>query len=67
MTFDTIIRDGPVATASDTFACDVGISGGRIAALGRGLGEYVAGYLESQRAGLLAPLKAESTSARPAG
>src|ERR1700741_2914341 len=34
MTYDTIIRGGTVATASDTFACDVGISGGRVAALG---------------------------------
>ena len=39
MTFDTIIRGGTVATASDTFRCDVGISGGRIAALGENLGE----------------------------
>ena len=38
MTFDTIIRGGTVATASDTFACDVGISGGRTAALGHDLG-----------------------------
>jgi dihydropyrimidinase len=38
MTFDTIIRGGTVATASDTFACDVGISGGKIAALGADLG-----------------------------
>ena len=38
MAFDTIIRGGTVATASDTFACDVGISGGRIAALGADLG-----------------------------
>lgn len=36
--FDTIIRSGTVATASDTFACDVGIRGGRIAALGDDLG-----------------------------
>lgn len=36
--FDTIIRGGTVATASDTFACDVGIRGGRIAALGEDLG-----------------------------
>ena len=34
MTLDTIIRGGTVATASDTFRCDVGISAGRIAALG---------------------------------
>ena len=39
MTFDTIIRGGTVATASDTFACDVGIRGGRIAALGDDLGD----------------------------
>ncbi|WP_407180936.1 dihydropyrimidinase [Bradyrhizobium sp. STM 3562] len=39
MTFDTIIRGGTVATASDTFACDVGIRDGRIAALGRDLGD----------------------------
>jgi dihydropyrimidinase len=32
--FDTVIRDARVATASDTFRCDVGIRGGRIAALG---------------------------------
>ena len=38
MAFDTIIRGGTVATASDTFTCDVGIAGGRIAALGADLG-----------------------------
>src|SRR5437870_5092547 len=38
MAFDTIIRGGTVATASDTFACDVGIRGGQIAALGDNLG-----------------------------
>src|SRR6185312_7349488 len=37
--FDTIIRGGTIATASDTFRCDVGIRGGRIAALGEILGE----------------------------
>ncbi|WP_024510793.1 dihydropyrimidinase [Bradyrhizobium sp. ARR65] len=39
MTFDTIIRGGTVATASDTFACDVGIRNGRVAALGHDLGD----------------------------
>ena len=39
MRFDTIIRGGTVATASDTFACDVGIRAGRIAALGADLGD----------------------------
>ena len=32
--FDLVIKGGTVATASDTFACDVGISNGCIAALG---------------------------------
>jgi dihydropyrimidinase len=39
MAFDTIIQGGTVATASDTFACDVGIADGRIAALGHDLGD----------------------------
>jgi len=38
MHYDTIIRGGTVATASDRFACDVGIRDGRIAALGDDLG-----------------------------
>jgi dihydropyrimidinase len=37
--FDTIIRDGRIATASDVFSCDIGIRAGRIAALGHDLGE----------------------------
>jgi dihydropyrimidinase len=36
--FDTIIRGGTVATAADTFSCDIAIKDGRIAALGNGLG-----------------------------
>ena len=35
---DTIIRGGRVATASDTVACDVGVRGGKIVALGEDLG-----------------------------
>jgi len=35
---DSIIRGGRVATASDTVACDVGIRGGKIVALGEDLG-----------------------------
>ena len=38
MTYDTIIRGGTIATASDTFSCDVGISGGKITTLGANLG-----------------------------
>ena len=39
MNFDTIIRGGTIATASDTFTCDIGITSGRIAALGDDLGD----------------------------
>jgi dihydropyrimidinase len=35
--FDTVIRGGTVATAADTFRCDVGIRGGKVAALGERL------------------------------
>jgi dihydropyrimidinase len=34
---DLVLRNARVATASDTFACDIGIRGGRIALLGEGL------------------------------
>jgi dihydropyrimidinase len=37
MSFDLVIRNARVATASDTFDCDVGIRGGRIAQLGADL------------------------------
>src|SRR3954462_5258370 len=37
-TFDLIVRGGTVATASDTFSCDVGVRAGRITALGHELG-----------------------------
>ncbi len=37
--FETIIRGGTVATAADTFSCDVGMRDGRIAALGHDLGD----------------------------
>lgn len=39
MRFDTVIRNGTVVTASDTFVSDVGIKDGRIAALALGLTE----------------------------
>jgi dihydropyrimidinase len=35
--FDLTIRKGTVVTAADTFACDVGVKGGKIAALAKGL------------------------------
>lgn len=39
--FDCVIRGGTVATASDTFKADIGITQGRIAALGTTLGRGV--------------------------
>ena len=35
--FDLVVRNARVATAADVFACDIGISDGRITALGAGL------------------------------
>ena len=37
MSHDVVVRGGTVVTATDTFAADVGISGGRIHAIGEGL------------------------------
>jgi len=37
MRFDTVIRNGTIVTASDTYAADVGITRGTIAAIGSGL------------------------------
>jgi dihydropyrimidinase len=36
--FDLVIRNGTIATASDVFSGDIGIRGGQVVALGRGLG-----------------------------
>lgn len=37
--FDLIVKNGTVVTATDTVPCDIGIEGGRIAALGTRLGD----------------------------
>src|SRR5512140_3519647 len=37
MRFDTLIVNGTVATASDTFQADIGIDGGKISAIGKSL------------------------------
>ena len=39
MKFDTIIRGGTVATAEETFVADIGVAGGKIAALGGDLAD----------------------------
>lgn len=48
--YDLVLRNGTVATAADTMRCDVGIRGGRIAALGEDL---VKGAEEIDAKGLL--------------
>src|SRR3974377_2359611 len=37
MAFDTIITNGRVVTATDTYAADVAIAGGKVAAIGQAL------------------------------
>jgi len=37
MRFDTVIKNGTIVTATDTYASDLGISDGRISAIGQGL------------------------------
>src|ERR1700733_6664144 len=37
MGFDTIIRNGTIVTATDTYAADVGVTGGKIDAIGKDL------------------------------
>ena len=37
MRFDTVIRNGTIVTATDTYVADIGIAGERIAAIGVGL------------------------------
>ncbi|MGH9580764.1 MAG: dihydropyrimidinase, partial [Terriglobales bacterium] len=43
MGFDLVIANGLVVTATDTFAADVGVTGGKIAALGQALPRENAG------------------------
>src|SRR6202166_5309283 len=37
MGFDTIIRNGTIVTATDTYTADIGITGGQIATIGKNL------------------------------
>src|SRR5437667_11739460 len=45
MSFDTIIVNGTVATASDTYQADVAITGGKIVAIGKDLPRQNAGRI----------------------
>jgi dihydropyrimidinase len=55
MGFDTIIKNGTVVTATDTYVADVAISSGRISALGSNLGEQSAAKTIDARGKLLLP------------
>src|SRR5260370_29096954 len=55
MRFDTIIRNGTIVTATDTYAGDVGITNGRIAALVKDLPIENAGKILDAKNCLLIP------------
>ena len=50
MSYDVVVRGGTVVTASDSFAADIGVRGGRVAAIGEALAP---GTTEIAAAGLL--------------
>ena len=43
-TFDLVVKGGTVATAADVFTADIGVTAGRIAALGHALAGAATGY-----------------------
>lgn len=53
MPFDTVIRNGTVVTVLGTYVSDIGISGGRIAAIAQTLPIENLGKVLSKTAGLL--------------
>ncbi|MGB0036599.1 MAG: dihydropyrimidinase [Candidatus Acidiferrales bacterium] len=55
MRFDTVIRNGTIVTATDTYASDVGISAGKIAAIGRDLPIEGAGNVVEARGRYVMP------------
>lgn len=55
MRFDTVIRNGTVVTATDTYPSDVGIAGGRIAAIGTDLPTENAGKVIDASAAYVMP------------
>jgi dihydropyrimidinase len=50
VSFDLVVRDGTVVTASDSVAADIGVRAGRVAAIGA---ELAPGAVEIAAAGLL--------------
>ena len=66
--YDLVIRGGTVVTASDTYRADIGIRGGRIAAIGDRLpGTAVAGTVAGAFAGAFAAAGAAAGRARGTG
>src|SRR6202161_4974560 len=55
MRFDTLIRGGTIVTATDTYASDVGITGGKISVIGLNLPAEGAGKVIEARALLVMP------------
>ncbi len=55
MRFDTVIRNGTIVTATDTYASDVGISNGRISVIGLDLPVEIAGTVIEARGMLVMP------------
>ncbi len=55
MRFDTVIKNGTIVTATDTYASDVGISNGRIAATAQGLPTENAGKVIDAAGKLVMP------------
>src|SRR5215471_3862749 len=55
MSFDTIIRNGSVVTATDTYLADVAISNGKIAAIGKDLPSQSVSHLIDATGRLVLP------------
>jgi N-acyl-D-aspartate/D-glutamate deacylase len=58
MSYDLVVRGGTVVTASDSFAADIGVRAGRVAAIGAALEP---GIVEIPAAGLLVLLASGSS------
>ena len=55
MRFDTVVRNGTVVTAQDTFLSDVGLANGKITAIGQSLPIENAGKVIDARGMLVMP------------
>ena len=53
MRFDTVIRNGTIVTATDTYAGDIGITNGQITAIGQALPIENAGKVDRRRPGCI--------------